>query len=71
MKTLPLTAKDFTWVKMTPKDMVKKADEYITHKKKAYSEIKKILPENRTYLNTLWLQDPDRWKVLEDLPEPA
>ena len=56
---------------MTPKDMVKKADEYITHKKKAYSEIKKILPENRTYLNTLWLQDPDRWKVLEDLPEPA
>jgi len=24
----------------------------------------------RTYLNTLWLQDPDRWKVLEDLPEP-
>jgi hypothetical protein len=25
----------------------------------------------RTYLNTLWLQDPDRWKVLEDLPEPA
>jgi len=23
----------------------------------------------RTYLNTLWLQDPDRWKVLEDLPE--
>ena len=25
----------------------------------------------RTYLNTLWLQDPDRWKALEDLPEPA
>ena len=25
----------------------------------------------RTYLNTLWLQDPDRWKVLEDAPEPA
>ena len=24
----------------------------------------------RAYLNTLWLQDPDRWKVLEDLPEP-
>jgi hypothetical protein len=23
----------------------------------------------RTYLNTLWLQDPDRWKALEDLPE--
>ena len=25
----------------------------------------------RTYLNTLWLQDPDRWKALEGLPEPA
>ena len=25
----------------------------------------------RTYLNTLWLQDPDRWKALEDLPEPS
>ena len=25
----------------------------------------------RTYLNTLWLQDSDRWKALEDLPEPA
>ena len=25
----------------------------------------------RTYLNTLWLQDPDRWKALEELPEPA
>ena len=24
----------------------------------------------RTYLNTLWLQDPERWKALEDLPEP-
>jgi hypothetical protein len=23
----------------------------------------------RTYLNTLWLQDPDRWTVLETLPE--
>jgi len=25
----------------------------------------------RTYLNTLWLQDPDRWKALEELPEPS
>jgi hypothetical protein len=24
----------------------------------------------RTYLNTLWLQDPDRWKALEALPDP-
>jgi thimet oligopeptidase len=54
MKTLPLTTKDFTWVKMTPALMKKKADEYIIHKKKVYAEIKNILPENRTYLNTLY-----------------
>ena len=24
----------------------------------------------RTYMNTLWLQDPDRWKALEALPDP-
>lgn len=53
-KTLPLTAKDFTWVKMTPALMKKQADAYIAHKKKVYAEIKKILPENRTYLNTLY-----------------
>jgi hypothetical protein len=27
--------------------------------------------EIRTYLNTLWLQDPDRWNGLRDLPEPV
>lgn len=53
-KTLPLTAKDFAWVKMTPAQMKKKADEYIVHKKKVYGEIKSILPENRTFLNTLY-----------------
>jgi len=25
----------------------------------------------RTYLNTLWLQDPDRWDALRRLAEPA
>lgn len=25
--------------------------------------------ETRTYLNTLWLQDPERWRGLADLPE--
>lgn len=53
-KTLPLTPSDFTWVKMTAKIMKKNADEYIIHKKKAYSEIKKILPEHRTFLNTVY-----------------
>lgn len=54
MKTLPLTEKDFTWVKMTGTQMRKKADEYLAHKKKAYAEIKAILPEERTYENTLY-----------------
>jgi hypothetical protein len=27
--------------------------------------------EVKTYLNALWLQDPDRWSGLQDLPEPA
>ena len=27
--------------------------------------------EIRTYLNTLWLQDPDRWNGLRDLSEPV
>ena len=56
-KTLPLTEKDFTWVTMTPALMKKQADAYILHKKKAYSDIKKILPENRTFLNTLYTLD--------------
>lgn len=54
MKTIPYTEKDFTWVKMTPALMKKNAETYIVHKKKAYSEIKKILPEHRTFLNTLY-----------------
>lgn len=54
MKTIPYTEKDFTWVKMTPTLMKKNAETYIVHKKKAYSEIKKILPEHRTFLNTLY-----------------
>ncbi len=53
-KTLPLTQKDFAWVNMTPALMKKQADAYIIHKKKAYSDIKKILPENRTFVNTLY-----------------
>lgn len=54
MKTRPLTPKDFTWVTTTPALMKKQADAYISNKKKVYGEIKKILPENRTFLNTLY-----------------
>ncbi len=52
--TLPLTQKDFDWVKMTPSLMKKTADAYLEHKKKTYKEIKNILPEKRTFLNTLY-----------------
>ncbi|MBP9866524.1 MAG: Zn-dependent oligopeptidase [Candidatus Pacebacteria bacterium] len=53
-KTLPLTEKDFNWVRMTPALMKKQADAYIVNKKKVYGDIKKILPEHRTFLNTLY-----------------
>ncbi|MCF7843769.1 Zn-dependent oligopeptidase [Candidatus Gracilibacteria bacterium] len=52
--TIPLIQKDFDWVKMTPALMKKTADAYLEHKKITYKEIKDILPENRTYLNTLY-----------------
>lgn len=54
MKTLPLTSKDFAWVKWTPKQMEKIAGEYLEHKKRVYKQIKAILPENRTFLNTVY-----------------
>jgi thimet oligopeptidase len=53
-KTLPYTTKDFAWVKMTLAQMDKMAAQYIEHKKAIYKEIKSILPENRTFLNTLY-----------------
>ena len=53
-KTIPYTSKDFAWVKMTPSQMDKMASAYIEHKKKVYKEIKSLLPENRTFLNTLY-----------------
>jgi thimet oligopeptidase len=54
MKTIPYTEKDFTWVKMTPLQMKKGVDAYLAHKKRTYAEIKKILPEHRTFLNTIY-----------------
>ncbi len=54
MKTLPLSQKDFAWVNMTEKSMKKFLIEYVENKKKVYKEIKNILPEKRTYVNTLY-----------------
>ncbi len=52
--TLPLTEKDFAWVKMTGAQMKKTADLYLQHKKKTYTVIKNILPEERTFENTVY-----------------
>ncbi len=54
MKTLPLTKKDFAWVKMNQAYMEKTAKAYIDHKKKVYAEIKSIKKNERTFLNTLY-----------------
>lgn len=51
---LPLTQKDFAWVKWTPKQIEKIGKEAIEYKKAAYKKIKEILPENRTYENTVY-----------------
>lgn len=53
MKTLPLSAKDFTWVNMTPKQIENLGKEAIICKKNNHKEIKKILPEKRTFENTV------------------
>lgn len=54
MKKLPLTQKDFDWYKLTPKQIEKIGKEAIEYKKAAYKKIKEILPEERTYENTLY-----------------
>jgi len=54
MKKLALTEKDFQWYKLTPKQIVKLGEEVIAYKKESYKKLKEILPENRTYENTLY-----------------
>jgi thimet oligopeptidase len=54
MKKLPLTQKDFNWAKWTPVQIGKIGKEALEYKKAAYKKIKDILPENRTYENTVY-----------------
>ena len=54
MKRTPYTQKDFNWVKWTPKQIEKIGKDAIEYKKAAYKKIKEILPENRTYENTIY-----------------
>ena len=54
MKKLPLTQKDFAWVKWTPKQIEKIIQEAVDYKKASYKKIKEILPEARTFENTVY-----------------
>jgi thimet oligopeptidase len=54
MKKLPLTEKDFAWHKLTPKQIARIGDEAVAYKKAAYKKLKDILPEHRTYENTVY-----------------
>lgn len=54
MKKLPLAQKDFDWAKWTPVQMKKIAAAAVEHKKKTYKALKEILPEHRTYENTVY-----------------
>ncbi len=54
MKKLPLTEKDFIWSKLTPKHIEKIGQEAIEYKRESYKKIKAILPEDRTYINTMY-----------------
>ncbi|MEN9338070.1 MAG: hypothetical protein RIQ41_384 [Candidatus Parcubacteria bacterium] len=54
MKKLPLTQKDFAWHSLTPLQIEKIGKEAILYKKEAYTKLKSILPEHRTYENTVY-----------------
>lgn len=52
-----LTQKDFSFAKWTPSQMKKLADEALAYKKEVYESVKKILPEERTFENTVLALD--------------
>lgn len=54
MKRNELTAKDFDWVKWSPSVIKKIAAQALEYKKASYKKVKEILPENRTYENTVY-----------------
>lgn len=54
MKKFPLTQKDFDWYKLNGKQIQKIGQDAISFKKDAYKKLKNILPEKRTYENTVY-----------------
>lgn len=53
MKIIPYTEKDFAWVNWTPKQIEKIGTELLSNLKKDYEVMKNILPEKRTFENTV------------------
>lgn len=53
MKTIEYTQKDFDWVKWTPKDIEKVADEIISFQKNVNETIKNIPVREKTFQNTV------------------
>lgn len=54
MKKTPYTQNDFDWYRWTPKQIERIGKEALEFKKKEYQKLKSILPEERTYENTLY-----------------
>jgi thimet oligopeptidase len=52
-----LSQKDFAWVKWTPTKMKQMAELAMGYKKETYRKVKEILPEERTFLNTMLALD--------------
>ena len=57
MKTLPLTSKDFAWTTWGKKEMEKHFEKGLEEKKNNLLQIKNILPELRTFENTVFALD--------------
>lgn len=52
-KSKNISESSFAWAHMTIKDIENLPSDYISHKKSLYKEIKNILPEHRTFKNTV------------------
>jgi thimet oligopeptidase len=67
MKRTPYTQKDFDWVKWAPTQIEKIGKAAIEYKKASYKKIKAVLPENRTYENTVYALETAQGKFGDDL----
>jgi len=54
MNHIQYSKKDFAWVRWTPADIARVADECVSAKRKAYAVVKKIPKAERTFENTVY-----------------